>query len=151
MASQTLRRAYHSTALLLPDGRVLSAGDTGPGGGGVRLELYSPPYLFAGPRPVVTKLSAKQLPYATSLKVTTDVAVSHVVLIHPTAVTHANDMSGRFVELKVTGTQGTTLTVAAPANANLAQPGYYMLFVVDAHGVPSVARWVHLGPMTYGG
>ncbi len=151
MASQALRRAYHSTALLLPDGRVLSAGDTGPGGGGVRLEIYSPPYLFGGPRPAITSLSAKQLSYGASVKVRTDVQVSHYVLIHPTAVTHANDMSGRFVELAVSSRSGTASWLKAPANANLAQPGYYMLFAVDANGVPSVATWVHLGPMTYGG
>ena len=68
-----------------------------------------------------------------------------------TAVTHANDMSGRFVELEVASRSGNTAWLKAPANANLAQPGYYMLFAVDANGVPSVATWVHLGPMTYGG
>jgi hypothetical protein len=151
MASQTLRRAYHSTALLLPDGRVLSAGDTGPGGGGVRLEIYSPPYLFRGARPAITSVSADQIGYGEAFKVRTDVPVSRYVLIHPTAVTHANDMSGRFVELEVTSRNGTASWLKAPANANLAQPGYYMLFAVDANGVPSVATWVHLGPMTYGG
>ena len=40
---------------------------------------------------------------------------------------------------------------ALPANAKLAQPGYYMMFVLDSQNVPSVATWVHLGPMRYGG
>ena len=44
MAVQSVRRAYHSTAVLLPDGRILSAGDTGAGGGGALLDIYSPPY-----------------------------------------------------------------------------------------------------------
>jgi hypothetical protein len=151
MAPQTMRRAYHSTALLLPDGRVLSAGDTGPGGGGTRLEIYSPPYLFAGSRPVVTSVSATQFGYGKSITVDTDGPVSRVVLIHPSAVTHANDMSGRFVELAVTASTAGSLTATTPANANLAQPGYYMMFVLDAHNIPSVATWVHLGPMNFGG
>jgi hypothetical protein len=152
MAAQALRRAYHSTALLLPDGRVLSAGDTGPGGGGVRLELYSPPYLFAGTRPVIHSVSNQQLAYGSNITVNTNASsVQRVVLIHPTAVTHANDMSGRFVDLTVTTSDATSITAKLPANANLAQPGYYMLFVLDAAGVPSVAQWVHLGPMTFGG
>jgi hypothetical protein len=151
LAAQAMRRAYHSTALLLPDGRVLSAGDTGPGGGGTRLEIYSPPYLFAGPRPVVTAVSKKRLDYGDSVQLTTDGPVSRVVLIHPTAVTHANDMSGRFVDLVVTAQNAGSITATMPANGNLAQPGYYMLFVLNASGVPSVATWVHLGPMSFGG
>ncbi len=155
LASQALRRAYHSTALLLPDGRVLSAGDTGPGGGGTRLEIFSPPYLFKGPRPVVTATSATQLDFGAGLSITTDPAAgpapARVVLIHPSAVTHANDMSGRFVDLVVTSAGPASIHAVMPANANLAQPGYYMAFVLDANNVPSVATWVHLGPMTYGG
>ena len=54
LAIQTPRRAYHSTALLLPDGRIMSAGDTGAGGGRQLIDFYSPPYLFKGPRPVIT-------------------------------------------------------------------------------------------------
>ncbi|HEV7191756.1 MAG TPA: galactose oxidase-like domain-containing protein [Jatrophihabitantaceae bacterium] len=150
-ASQTLRRAYHSTALLLPDGRILSAGDTGPGGGGTRLEIFSPPYLFQGPRPVVTSVSGSQFDYAGNIDITTDSPVSRVVLIHPTAVTHANDMSGRFVELVKTVNSDGSVTASMPANANLAQPGYWMMFVLNSANVPSVATWVHLGPMNYGG
>jgi hypothetical protein len=150
MAAQAMRRAYHSTALLLPDGRVLSAGDTGPGGGGVRLELYSPPYLFAGSRPVVTSVS-NLLDYGGSVTVSTDGPVDRVVLIGPTAVTHANDMSGRFVDLAVTAKGSSNISATLPANAKLAQPGFYLLFVLNASGVPSVARWVHLGPTTFNG
>jgi hypothetical protein len=34
--------------------------------------------------------------------------------------------------------------VQAPASANLAQPGYYMLFIVNSNGVPSIAPFVQL-------
>ncbi|MFN8077514.1 MAG: galactose oxidase-like domain-containing protein [Kineosporiaceae bacterium] len=155
LASQAMRRAYHSTALLLPDGRVLSAGDTGPGGGGTRLEVFSPPYLFAGPRPVIASTSATQLGYGDALTVTLDraagPAASRAVLISPSAVTHSDDMSSRFVELAVTRASDASLTLAMPASAVAAQPGWAMLFVLDASGVPSTASWVHLGPMSYGG
>jgi hypothetical protein len=151
MSSQALRRAYHSTALLLPDGTVLSGGDTGPGGGGVRLEIYSPPYLFKGARPVITGLSGTQFNWGDQVTVSTDSPISRVVLIHPTAVTHANDMSGRFVELVTQQNSDGTVTATMPANANLAQPGYWMLFVLNSSNVPSVASFVHLGPMNYGG
>lgn len=148
LASQAMRRAYHSTAVLLPDGRVLSAGDTGPGGGGVRLELYSPPYLFKGPRPAIT-VSNDQFDYGSSATVTSDQAISRVVLIHPSAVTHANDMSGRFVELVTTHNQDGTVTATMPSSNTLAQPGYWMMFALNANNVPSVASWVHLGAKTY--
>ena len=155
LASQALRRAYHSTALLLPDGRVLSAGDTGPGGGGTRLEIYSPPYLFKGPRPVVKTTSASQFAFGAGISITTDSAAgpapARVVLVHPSAVTHANDMSSRFVDLVVTSAGAASIHAVMPANGILAQPGYYMMFVLDAQNIPSVATWVHLGPMTYGG
>ena len=100
---------------------------------------------------MVTSVSATQFGYGKSITVDTDGPVSRVVLIHPSAVTHANDMSGRFVELAVTASTAGSLTATTPANANLAQPGYYMMFVLDAHNIPSVATWVHLGPMNFGG
>ena len=59
MAVQTTRRAYHSTAVLLPDGRIMSAGDTGAGGGKRLIDYYSPPYLFKGPRPTITSAPAQ--------------------------------------------------------------------------------------------
>src|SRR5438105_15593520 len=60
LVSQTLRRAYHSTAVLLPDGRVLSAGDNGPApaAGQDNEELYYPPYLFRASRPSIVQAPA---------------------------------------------------------------------------------------------
>src|SRR5664280_733039 len=67
VASAVVARMYHSVALLLPDGRVVTAGNTPSKGQHVawnqdpdheemRLEIYSPPYLFRGSRPVITSV-----------------------------------------------------------------------------------------------
>ena len=143
MASQTLNRTYHSTAVLLPDGRVLSAGDNNPGGGGNMLEVYSPPYLFKGTRPATPRVASTTLSYGHTFTITTDGTATRAVLMAPSAVTHALDMHQRHVELAITATAGG-LTATAPANANLAQPGWFMLFVLNSANVPSVATWVYL-------
>ncbi len=140
LAAQAKRRAYHSTAVLLPDGTVLSGGDTGGGGGGAALEVFSPPYLFRGPRPVITSAPAVATRGST-INVTTNVAVKTVELIAPGAATHATDLSQRLVQLATASVSATTLAATLPAD-NTLPPGPYMLFAVDANGVPSVATWV---------
>ena len=147
-AAQQEGRAYHSTALLLPDGRVLSAGDDINGSpNGDTAEIYEPPYLHSGPRPTITS-APEGLMWNDGFRVGTPDAVTRAVLMAPGAVTHANDMSQRHVELEVTGrASGQGVDLRAPANANAAPPGYYMLFVLE-NGIPSVARWVRLGVPT---
>ena len=143
LAAQQRRRAYHSTAVLLPDGRVLSAGDNNAGGGGTTVEVFSPPYLFKGARPAITS-SPQSISYRSSFAVSATGNPSRAILMAPAATTHANDMHQRHVELAVTGGAGG-LNVNAPPSASVAPPGWYMLFVMTADGVPSVARWIHLG------
>jgi N-acetylneuraminic acid mutarotase len=142
MAAQAPRRAYHSTAVLLPDGRIMSAGDNGVGGGMRRLDFYSPPYLFQGRRPVIAS-TPRQLSYGQRFRIVTRGAPARrAVLLAPSATTHANEMNARHVRLASTRTR-RGLAVRVP-NANVAPPGYYMLVVVTRTGVPSVARWVHV-------
>jgi hypothetical protein len=141
LAAQAEVRSYHSTAVLLPDGRVLSCGDNHPGGGGDKLEIFSPPYLFRGPRPVITGAPAK-VKNLTSFTIGTDRPVARAVLVAPGATTHSFDMNQRHVELAF-----TTVTGGIKANTpgiKVALPGFYMLFVLDADGVPSVARWIQV-------
>ena len=142
---QAEKRAYHSTALLLPDGRVMSAGDDYNGGiDRDTAELYEPPYLFKGARPTISSAPAN-VSYGQAFTIgTPDTNVTKAMLIAPGATTHANDMNQRAVPLRLTAaTGGVALT--APSSATVAPPGYYMLFLLNDRGVPSVARFVRLG------
>jgi hypothetical protein len=132
-------RVYHSGALLLPDGRVLTfGGNPADRSFQMQLELYSPGYMTKT-RPKITAAPASAS-YGVPFSVSTDTPIASAVLIRPSAVTHSSDSDQRSVDLAVTGNQ---LTV--PANRNLTPPGWYMLFVRDASNVPSVARWVKVG------
>jgi fibronectin type 3 domain-containing protein len=129
-------RGYHSIALLLPDGRVLSAaGDTSYSG-----ELYSPPYLFKGLRPTVQS-APSSVAYGESVTVSTPDAarITSVTFLRFGGVTHAFNMDQRILRLPFTVASGG-VNVTMPAGANLAPPGYYMLFLLDTNGVPSVGQ-----------
>jgi chitodextrinase len=149
LASLHSPRLYHSTAMLLPDGRILVTGGGRFYGSPdptdqLNAEIFVPPYLFRGPRPVITSAPA-QLSYAQPFTVGTPDAARIVkaVLIRPASVTHNIDMNQAFVPVSFT-VNGNTLDITAPANANIAPPGYYMLFLVDDQGVPSIAAFVRL-------
>ena len=146
-------RTYHSTALLLPDGSVLSAGDDRDiapehiTAANRTAQVYSPPYLFAGARPTITSIPVN-VDYDASFAVGVggDPAdVTHAALVRPGAVTHANNMSQQVIELPVTAEPGG-LGLRSPLDATVAPPGYYMLFVQNAAGAMSVGRWIHVGP-----
>lgn len=145
MAIQAPRRAYHSTALLLPDGRIMSAGDTGSGGGRQLIDFYSPPYLFKGPRPQITS-APSAVDYGSTFAIgTTGPTAARAVLMAPGATTHAVEMNARHVEIAVTAT-ADGFTASAPPTGKVAPPGYYMLFVLTPDGIPSTATWLHIGP-----
>lgn len=149
MAGIAKYRGYHSTALLLPDGRVLSAGGNV---GGPNAQLFSPPYLFAGARPTIST-APTSVGYGQSVFIgTPDAAsISQVTFIHAGSTTHSNNMTQRFMRLSFTQTS-TGLNVTMPANGNLAPPGYYLLFILDGSGVPSVGSMVQISaaPVTTG-
>jgi hypothetical protein len=107
-------------------------------------EIYSPPYLFKGARPVITSAPAT-VQYGTSFFVGTGnpAGIARVTMLAPGAVTHSVNMHQRFLGLSFQQAAGG-LDVAMPANANLAPPGYYMLFLIDSNGVPSVASFVQV-------
>ena len=141
MASITTYRAYHAIALLLPDGRVLSAGGDR---GGASAEIYSPPYLFKGARPTISS-APTNVAYGQSFFVGTPNAtsISKVTLIGLSSVTHSFNMGQRINRPAFSQGSGG-LNVTAPSNPNLALPGYYMLFVLNSTGVPSVAKILQL-------
>ncbi len=160
LAAQAVTRQYHSTSLLLPDGRVLSSG------GGIcgtcdqvgylakNAEVFTPPYLYAkdgsgalAPRPAVTAVPAT-IEYGTPFAISTPDAASirKAGLVRLGAVTHSVDMDQRYLPLTFSAGSGV-LNATGPANQNIAPPGMYMLFVVDADGVPSVAKMVTVPPV----
>ena len=146
MAAMHTPREYHGTALLLPDGRVLESGmgaDFGNVPDQKSAEFYSPPYLFKGQRPTITS-APTEWTYGNTFTVTTPDAanIAKVSLIRTGAVTHFFDENERYLPLSFQKGSGV-LTITAPANAYLAPPGYYMLFIVNNAGVPSVAPFVH--------
>jgi len=144
MAAQEIQRTYHSTAVLLPDGRVVSAGSDNGAPTQVTYEIYSPPYLFKGTQPVISS-APTSLSYGQSFSISTTSAstITSVALVRPGATTHADDFDQRYVPLTFTAGSGT-LTATAPANGNIAPPGYYMLVIVNSSGVPSVMSFLQL-------
>jgi hypothetical protein len=147
---QVYGRMYHSTTVLLPDGRVLSAGQD-DGQSGLFGEIYEPPYLFRGPRPQLAA-APQRVGYGNQFSIagTPATGIGAIGLIAPTTNTHSFNNSQRYVELDFEALNADTLTVTGPANGNLAPPGYYMLFIVTRDGVPSIAQFVQVGPWQTG-
>jgi hypothetical protein len=150
LAPMRVPRLYHSVALLLPDARVLVAGHDGlrnpvpykyPEH---RVELYQPPYLQRGPRPVIGSAPSSVGYNALFAVSTSGPSVSKVVLIKTGSVTHGFNMDQRLVELSIASASGGSLSVRSPPNANVAPPGYYLLFALTSNGIPSEARFVQV-------
>ncbi len=141
---QVFGRMYHSTAVLLPDGRVLSAGQDSEQSGSWG-EIYEPAYLFRGSRPTISG-APQQVAFGSTFTIDTPDAttVSAVALIRLSVVTHSGNMEQRYVGLQFSVATPDRLVATAPDNGNQAPPGYYMLFIVDNDRVPSVARFVQL-------
>jgi hypothetical protein len=144
-------RLYHATAMLCPDGRVFIGGKDGlynpfpyhyPEH---RIELYSPPYLFNGPRPRITAVPA-EVGFGTEFMVAClDSALAdRAVLMRTGSVTHSVNMDQRLVGLDILSRERRTVTLVGPPDSKVAPEGYYMLFLLSEEGTPSEARFVHL-------
>jgi hypothetical protein len=150
-------RMYHSVALLMPDGRVMTTSGNPPPYGDLvpwqppqpneemQIEIYSPPYMFVGGRPAIGHV-ADEWHYGEAIDIATAQPgnVLWAELIRSGVTTHAFDNSQRLVDLPINGRAQGVLTAHAPATPTLAPPGRYMLFLVDQNHVPSTATWIHL-------
>lgn len=152
LASNSVTRAYHGVSILMPDGTVLhgAGGDANVPGTATPYtpernhEIFRPPYLFKGARPVITDAPAT-VTTGTSFDVTTPAAgqITHVRLVKLGSVTHAFDANTMAVSLEFTTGDGT-ISVTAPPNLNVAPPGHYLLFVLNRNGVPSSGRIIRV-------
>jgi hypothetical protein len=145
-------RHYHSVALLLPSGQVMTAGGASPGGCSLSventIEIFSPPYLFRGPRPVImsvpgTITHGKEF----GLKTPNAAGIKEVVLVRPMAVTHQTDSEQRVIPLKFGQDGIDSLVVVAPDGSSphgISPRGYYLVFILDSNGVPSEGKFVRL-------
>ena len=158
LAAETMDRCYHSTAVLLPDGRVLSAGSgefilnertpqqqqNDPQDTHRDAQVFSPPYLFKGPRPAIIS-APDSVHYGDTFEIGTAQpdSIGAITLVRLSSATHSFNADQRinFLSFEV---RAGSLQVTAPAGAGVCPPGHYMLFILDQQGVPSVAKIVQI-------
>ncbi|UJP06264.1 MAG: DUF1929 domain-containing protein [Nitrosomonas sp.] len=151
-ASAATARLYHSTSLLLPDGTVITGGGGAPGPlKQLNGEVYYPPYLFKAdgsgdfaPRPGILDAPIHMIGWDQEFSIEATENITRVTLTRFGAATHAFNNEARFFELPISAVSNI-VTVHTPSSPNLAPPGYYMLFVWNNTGVPSIARIIHIG------
>ncbi|KAL1189209.1 Aldehyde oxidase GLOX1 [Cardamine amara subsp. amara] len=166
LAATTIPRMYHSTAIILPDGKVLVGGSNTNDGykynvefpTELRLEKFSPPYLdpaLANLRPkIVANGFPKQIRYGQFFNVKVDLKQKDgtkenlkIHMLAPAFTTHSISMNMRMLLLGINGVNaaagGYNVQAVAPPNGNIAPPGYYLIFAVYK-GVPSVGEWIQV-------
>ncbi|MCJ1261176.1 hypothetical protein MMC22_001040 [Lobaria immixta] len=146
-APQPIPRNYHSVAVLLLDGTVFS------GGGGLcgdcatnhyDAQIYYPPYLYTASgalaaRPTINSVSTGAVGVGKSFTVGTTGCTTAYSLIRYSSTTHTVNTDQRRLALT---SNGNTITI--PGDPGVALPGYYMIFCLNAAGVPSVAKTIQI-------
>ena len=146
LPTATVNRVYHQVSLLLPDGRVWTAGSTVASGVEEnRTEIFSPSYLFQGPRPTILAMPNVGGYGGTINILTPDAAnISSVSLVRLMSATHHYEANQRLIWLQIVNSGLADITVSAPINGNIAPPGYYMIHVLNNIGVPSIAKIIQI-------
>jgi galactose oxidase len=151
LAPMTQARTYHSVALLLPDGRVLSGGGGLCGGCSTNhpnVQIFSPPYLFDADGSLARRPVLNHVPDAasagSSISVGTDMSVSAFSLMRLSSATHSVNNEQRRVPLSYMSRRHHRYTLMLPGDRGVLVPGYYMLFAIDSAGVPSVSRTIRI-------
>jgi hypothetical protein len=109
-----------------------------------RVEVYSPSYLYKGERPAISSVPTR-ITRGSTITLASSQPAAKVRLIRPGAYTHVTDTEQRSVALPVLRQTDGSVTVSVPQNPNLLPADWYMLFVTNGAGVPSVAAWVQVG------
>ena len=136
-------RLYHSVALLPPDGKVITAGSNPHRGvEELRIEVFSPPYLFKGARPALSLADSLPPPVPRSRRRPPPTCARSTSARRP-ATPHAPPTASSAAPL-LSKSPARPHRAHAADNSNLAPPGWYMVFAVSTGGVPSMAQWLHL-------
>ncbi len=118
--------------------------------GNANIEIFSPPYLFKGTRPKIsTSPSLVHHGHKFTIETPDAESIVRTVLVRPMAVTHQFDTEQRVIEMPFlhNHTEPEKLILTAPHGGHphpMAPRGYYMLFILNSKGVPSVAEWIYL-------
>jgi len=142
----TVPRLYHGVALLLPDGRIWTAGTSySKLTHELRTEIFSPAYVSAT-RPTISSDPIIAGGYGGSITIPTPDAanISSVSLIKISTFTHHYNSDQRLIWLQIQNRTSNTLTVVAPINPKLAPPGYYLIHVLDGNSIPSIGKFIQI-------
>ncbi|KAF5022668.1 hypothetical protein F66182_5286 [Fusarium sp. NRRL 66182] len=152
MRPNNIVRTYHSIGFLLPDGRVFNGGGGLCGGCDTNhfdAQLYSPPYLYdskgkLAARPKMVSVSAKTIKVGGTVTVQASGPIAQASLVRYGTATHAVNTDQRRVPLTLKAAGKNSYSFQVPSDAGVALPGYWMLFVMDVKGVPSVATTIKI-------